>query len=317
MEASPLPAHRLNNALHAALLLGGLAALLMAIGWVLDGPAGMLWIGLLGVVALLFTPRISPALILRMYRARPIAPIEAPPLYELVRPLAAMAGLPAAPVLYYVPTQVMNAFSVGRKGEAVIAVTDGLLRGLPPREVRAVLAHEIGHIRHDDMWIMSLADAVSRIVRALAFLGQLLIVLNLPMVLLQTGSLPWLPLLLLVFAPSLSALLQLALSRNREFDADVEAARLTGDPEGLAHALRHMEAQQERFWRQLFWPGYRNRQPSLLRTHPNSEARIARLQTLLPAPQDFAADDPAQRIDPSAWALPAPRPRQRWHGLWC
>jgi heat shock protein HtpX len=316
MLVSRVISHRLNNALHALLLLGGLAALLVVIGWVLGGAGGMLWAAVLGLGALLISPRISPALILRMYGARPLAPAHAEALYDLVGSLAARAELPHTPALYYVPTAVMNAFSVGRRDEAVIAVTDGLLRGLPPRELTAVLAHEISHIRHNDIWIMSLADSVSRIVRAMSFMGQLLILINLPMFLMQAGALPWLPIGLLVFAPSLSALLQLALSRNREFDADVEAARLTGDPLGLASALERLEMQQERMWRHVLWPGYRNRQPSLLRTHPNSEERIDRLRSLAPAGQAFASETPVQPFLPGHWPPLVARPRQRWHGLW-
>ncbi|HKI96956.1 MAG TPA: zinc metalloprotease HtpX [bacterium] len=315
MEASQVLSHRLNNALHAVLLLGGLALLLMAIGLALGGTTGLLWVGVLGMLGLLFTPRISPAMILRMYRARPLAPAEAPALYELVGQLVQRAGLAQTPELFYVPTPLMNAFSVGRRDEAVIAVTDGLLRGLPPRELTGVLAHEIGHIRHNDMWIMSLADGASRIVRAMSFMGQVLILVNLPMYLLQYGSMPWVPLLLLVFAPTLSALLQLALSRNREFDADVEAARLTGDPLGLASALVQLEQHQQRFWRRLLWPGTPNEQPSLLRTHPNSEQRIERLRSLAPA-EEPSVEEPPPSFAPPPWSTPLGSPRRRWHGLW-
>ena len=316
MEATQLLRHRLNNALHALLLLGGLGGLLMAIGWVLEGPTGLLWAGGMGLAALLLSPRVSPALILRMYRARPLAPLEAPRLYELVARLARQAELPRAPVLFYVPTPVMNAFSVGRRHEAVIAVTDGLLRGLPPRELAAVLAHELAHVRHNDMWIMSLADAVSRIVRGMSLVGQLLVLVNLPMLMAERGPMPWLPIVLLVFAPSLSALLQLALSRNREFDADLEAAHLTGDPLSLAAALDKMELQQERLWQHVLWPGYRRRQPALLRTHPNSGARIARLRTLVPAPPVTPVWELLQDFQPPGIPTAPLRPRHRWHGLW-
>jgi heat shock protein HtpX len=320
--AARILSHRLNNALHALLLLGGLAVLLMVIGYVLGGTGGLLWAGVLGALGLLFAPRISPALVLRLYGARPLAPAEAPGLYALVQSLAQRGGLPHVPGLYHVPTALMNAFSVGRSAEAVIAVTDGLLRGLSPRELTGVLAHEVAHIRHDDMWIMSLADSVSRLVRGMSLVGQLLILVNLPMFLMRYGSMPWLPLLLLVFAPTLSALLQLALSRNRELDADVEAARLTGDPLGLANALERLELQQERMWRHVLWPGYRNRQPSLLRTHPNSEERIARLHTLAAeAGAEGGAPSPGE-VPPSGAMVPphlaqAGRPpRHRWSGLW-
>ncbi len=316
MEATQLLRHRLTNAVHALLLLGGLGGLLMAIGWVLEGPTGLLWAGGMGGAALLLAPRVSPVLILRMYQARPLTPLEAPGLYDLVARLARQAELPSQPVLFYVPTPIMNAFSVGRRNEAVIAVTDGLLRGLPPRELAAVLAHEMAHVRHNDMWIMSLADAVSRIVRGMSLVGQLLVLVNLPMLMAERGPMPWLPILLLVFAPSLSALLQLALARNREFDADLEAARLTGEPLALAAALDKMELQQERLWRQLLWPGYRNRQPSLLRTHPNSEQRIARLKALVPAPPEAPVWQVLQGFQPPGGPTALTRPRHRWHGLW-
>lgn len=313
METSQLLSHRLNNALHAALLLGGLAVLVMAIGWVLAGATGLMWAGILGGAGLLLTPRISPQLILRAYRAQPLAPAEAPGLFAVVHRLATQAELPRDPMLYYVPTQVMNAFSIGRREEAVIAVTDGLLRRLPARELTAVLAHEIGHVRHNDMWIMSLADGVSRLVRTMSFVGQVLILINLPMFLLRSGAMPWLPLVLLVAAPSLSALLQLALSRNREFDADLEAARLTGDPLALARALGLMEQQQHQLWRVLLWPGGPNRQPSLLRTHPNSDERIARLKALAP---DASEEPPPQQLAPPPWERIVTPPRRHWHGLW-
>ena len=127
MDRTQLAAHRLNNALHATLLLGGLAMLLAAIGWVLGGTSGLLWSGVLGTAALLFSPRISPALILRMYQARPLAYGEAPALHDYVERLSARAGLSHTPQLFYVPSPVMNAFSVGRREDAAIAATDGLL----------------------------------------------------------------------------------------------------------------------------------------------------------------------------------------------
>jgi heat shock protein HtpX len=288
----------------------------VAIGWVLAGPTGVAWTLAASLGALLLTPRLSPGLILRMYRARPLSRAEAPGLYALVERLAAAAELPARPVLYYVPTSLMNAFSVGPRKEAVIAVTDGLLRGLSPREVGGVIAHEVSHIRHNDMWIMSLADLVTRLVRGLSILGQILVLVNLPMILLEYGSLPWLPILLLVFAPTLSALLQLALSRNREFDADLEAARLTGDPLGLAQALARLEHAQERGWSSLLFPGRRNPQPSLLRTHPNSEERIARLRSLVPELPPAPEEPPGSALFPTGWDAHVAAPRHRWHGLW-
>ncbi len=316
MNAERLLSHRLNNLLHAGLLLLGLGGLVLAVGYVLGGAQGALWTTVVALAVLLLGPRISPGMILRRYQARPLHPREAPGLYALVERLAQRVGLPHPPGLHYLPSAVMNAFSVGRREEAAIALSDGLLRGLPPRELTAVLAHEVSHIGHNDMWVMSLADSASRVVRLLSIAGQLLVLLNLPLLLTRAEGLPWVPLLLLVFAPSISALLQLALSRNREFDADLEAARITGDPLALAQALTRMEAQQEGLWRRLLWPGAPGRQPSLLRTHPASAQRIERLRSLVPAP----APAPGGRtlpvlqgpVLPPEWEVATQRPRRRW-----
>src|SRR6185369_6035200 len=101
------------------------------------------------------------------------------------------------------------------------------------RELVGVLAHETSHIANRDTWVMSFADVTGRITRILSILGQLLLLLNLPILIMGNRPIPWLPLLLMAFAPSLSALLQLALSRSREYEADLQGSRLTGDPLGL------------------------------------------------------------------------------------
>lgn len=316
MNAQGLRVHKLNNLVHALLLLGGMVGLLALLGWLISGGSGVLWMTVLGFLLLLFTPRISPALILRLYNARPLHPAEVPGLERTVATLAERAGLPQPPTLYYVPSRLMNAFSVGHRDDGAIAVSDGLLRGLAPRELVAVLAHEVAHVNNNDMWLMSLADSVSRLVGGFSFAGQLLFLVNLPLVLVSERALPWWPILLMIFAPTVSALLQLALSRNREFDADLDAAELTGDPMGLAQALTRMERQQESLWQRLLFPGHRNKQPSLLRTHPHSEERIERLKSLAPARE--ARERPAlpQFIVPDDWSTTIRGPRRRWHGVW-
>jgi heat shock protein HtpX len=316
MLANPLVSHKLNNVVHAVLLLGGMVGLLMLVGWMVAGGPGLFWMAVLGVFMVGVTPRLSPALILRMYRARRLVPGELPGLENLVARLSQQAGLAAPPALFYIPSPLMNAFSVGGGKEAAIAVTDGLLRGLNSRELLGVMAHEVSHIRHNDMWLMSLADAMSRVVGGFSFFGQVLFFINLPLLLISGQSMPWLPILLLILAPSLSALLQLALSRNREFDADLGAARLTGDPLGLAQALEKLEVSQEVLWHHFLIPGRRNRQPSLLRTHPHSEQRIARLKALVPEAAAQAIAELPPFLVPSDWQVPNRRPRHRWHGLW-
>jgi heat shock protein HtpX len=184
------------------------------------------------------------------------------------------------PRLYYVPSAMLNAFAVGSPRDAAIALTDGILRHLDLRELTGVLAHEISHVRNRDLWLMNLADLTGRLTRMMSLLGFGLLIIGLPMWLGGAGHLPWLLLPLLMFAPQLTVLLQLALSRSREFDADLDAAGLTGDPAGLASALVKLERHQRGLWERILLPGHRLPEPSLLRSHPPTEERIARLAAL-------------------------------------
>ena len=265
--------------------MSGLAGLMLFIGWLLGGRTGVFWAIGIAVVVLALSPRVSPRVILRMYGARELTPLEAPRLAGILEMLAARARLPRPPRLYYVPSAMLNAFSVGGRADSGVAVTDGLLRALTVREVTGVLAHEISHIRHNDMWVMNLADMASRITSTMSLLGQALLLINLPLLLLGGYVLAWLPILVLIAAPLISMLLQLALSRSREFDADREAALLSGDPRGLALALAKMSRYEGRFWERILLPGRREPHPSLLRTHPETEERVRRLMELEEHPE--------------------------------
>lgn len=274
--------HAWRNRLQSLLLLAVMAGFVMLLGQLLWGPEGMwmlLWVGMIGV---LFSPSFSPWLIMRLYGASRLTPEQAPALWRLVATLGERAGLANQPELYYLPSQMLNAFAVGSKTNAAIGVTDGLLRQLDQRELAGVLAHEIGHIRSNDLRVMGLADLFSRATSLLSLMGQFLLLLNLPLILFTQVSISWFAIALLIFAPHLSALAQLALSRTREFDADLNAARLTGDPEGLARALAKIERVQSGWLERIFLPGRRVPEPSLLRTHPHTEERIARLLALQP-----------------------------------
>ena len=143
-----------------------------------------------------------------------------------------------------------------------------------------MLAHELSHIRNNDLWMMGLADAVSRLTRMLSWMGQLLLLINLPMLILGGDTFPWLLVLLLIGAPSLSFLLQLALSRTREYEADLDAATLTGNPRGLANALAKMERLRGGWLERLFLSGRRPREPAVFRTHPDTADRVRRLLEL-------------------------------------
>ncbi len=304
--------HTLRNALSTLGLVLGMASLMALAGWLLAGRSGIWWAGGLTALALIVSPRLSPYFVLRLYRARPLARVEAPVLHAMAEAMARRAGLPRVPHLFYVPSPMANAFTVGGRQGAAIALTDGLLRSLNTRELAGVLAHETAHVLHGDLALMNLADVISRVTAALSMTGQFLLVLNLPLLLLGASPVSWPLVLVLVFAPGASSFLQLALSRTREFSADAEAARLTGDPLGLAAALGKMQAAESGFWSRVFLPGHRSPHPSLLRTHPEHAERIARLKEL--------AEDQARHVSPAPLALPFPPPRQspRWRvgGFW-
>lgn len=280
MNPDRVTAHKLNNLLQSIMLLAGMAALLGLLGWLLAGIKGIIWAAIIGVVFLLVSPRASPRLVLKLSGARPLGVAEAPGLYALVKSLALRARLPTLPQLYYIPTQAMNAFTVGNRRQAMIAVTDGLLRGLTRRELAGVLAHEVSHVDNNDMWVMTLADAVNRLTSLFSLFGQFLFLINLPLVLFGKSGFSWLAILLLIFAPTLSVLLQLALSRTREFDADLGAAQITHDPLGLASALKKLHNYHSGSLRRVLLPGRPIPDSSMLRTHPKSEERIRRLVSL-------------------------------------
>jgi heat shock protein HtpX len=309
----------MHNLLQSALLLGGMGGLLAALGWLMAEGEGVIWTLLLGLAVLVFSPRLSPAMVLRLYGAHPLDPYAAPRLYDLVEVLARRAELPAPPRLYYLPSRMLNAFAVGRPEAAAITLSDGLLRTLTSRELTGVLAHEMSHLKNNDMWVMGLADVVSRLTSVLSLAGQVLLLINLPLWLLTDASFPWLLVLLLMVAPTVSALLQLALSRIREYDADLHAAALTGDPHGLASALDKLERIQGGWLERVLMPGRRVPDPSLLRTHPPTEERIQRLLSLSPQPQ-WHGRLPLYRVVDDPWSgrwAPVRRPPSRHvGGLW-
>ncbi|WP_431859061.1 zinc metalloprotease HtpX [Azospirillum sp.] len=300
--------HKLTNLMHSVLLLGGMVALLALCGWVVAGGEGVLWSFAAGAVSLLFMPRVSPRLVLAMFGARRLSTGEAPQLYEVMRALAARAELPAVPELYYIASPMLNAFTVGSRSRAAVAVSDGLLRELSLRELAGVLAHEVSHIRNNDLWVMGLADLVASLTRFMALFGTALLLLNLPLLVMDRGGVPWALVLLLTVAPTAGALLQLALSRTREFDADLDAAHLTGDPEGVASALARIDRLQERPW----MPGRGG--PSLLRTHPDMEERVRRLMELRPSAPVLPGWEALPIHVPFAHARH--RPRYRVSGYW-
>lgn len=312
---APTVRHRLLNLFQSVLLIGGMAGIAWACASVLWGGTTALWVfvGLAG--ALLLAPALPADFVLSLYRARRIRAADFPQGVALVQGLARKADLEHAPAFFYLPSTMPNAFATGRGRGTAIAVSDGLLRLLDERELAGVIAHEISHIAHGDLWIMGLADAMARITAVTSLVGQFLLLINLPLIVAGEVHVPWIVPLLLAFSPTIMSLLQLALSRAREFDADLGAVRLTGDPVGLASALVKLERSAGRFWEEILLPGRRMPDPSLLRTHPKTEDRIARLTML--DPDAFRRQSAARRgrLVP-AWPQVVAPPRWRRTGVW-
>lgn len=260
------------------LLVISLAVILGLMGWLLgEAPLALLAVGTV-VLLYLINPMVPPQVILKLQKVRRLNYHEAPYLYGILQTLSQRAQLPHLPKLYYNPSTEMNAFTIGNRKNAAIAVTDGLLRNLDRNEFSAVMAHEISHLKHNDLRIMGFAALSSQLVQMLAFIGQLLLLINLPLLLLGQYTISWAAILMLIVAPSVSALLHLALSRTREYRADIGAADLMGDGRTLASALAKIENFQKRYVRAMLWPGYRPIPAGhLLRTHPPTKERIKRL----------------------------------------
>ncbi len=280
LNQSVLTKRKTINIIQSVLLIAGMALILSLSAELLFGNGVGLSVFLGVATALIVTPRISPQLILRLYQAEKLTPQNARQLHYIVNQLSHDAGLKAIPEIYWLPSNTLNAFAVGDPEEPAIAITNGLINRLNLREITGVLAHETSHIAHNDMRLMGLADLVSRLTHLMSLLGVVLALIAIPFMLLGIVSISLLAILLLFIAPTLSAFLQMALSRTREFSADMEAAQLTGDPEGLASALYKMEQPALNYWLKLFNQGYRNPNPSLLRSHPQTEERIERLLSL-------------------------------------
>lgn len=311
--------HSLANRLQTLLLLAVMGGFMLLLGFLLWGMEGIAILAITGALLLLVNPRFTPQLIMRLYGAFPLSPQQAPLTHAAVRELSRRAHLTVLPKLYYIPSSMLNAFSVGRPDNASIAVSDALLRALNTEELVGVLAHEISHIRNNDMGVMGLADMFSRLTSLMSLFGQILLLLNLPLFFLTDTGINWFAILLLIISPHLCALAQLGLSRTREYDADLNAARLTGDPEGLARALIKIEQAQGGWLERLFFPGRKVPEPSMLRTHPPTKERVRRLMELkipddiFPLHLILARDRLAQLRH-----LKQIQRRPRWHidGLW-
>lgn len=309
--------HKLKNFFHTVALFICMGVILSLVGFILAGVEGILWAGVLGVLILVISPNLSPSFIFSMYGGKLLSAENAPGLYHISQELSARANLPVPPALYYLPSQMMNAFSVGRSANPAIGLSDGLLNSLTMREIIAVLAHEISHIQHNDIRLMTYADVISRITHTLSLTGFLLVFLNLPLYILGMVTISWFAVGVLIVAPNIMSFLQLSLSRMREFDADRQAVLLTGDPEGLAMALSKLEAYETSIFDIIFGRGAGKSIPSILRTHPDTKERIERLLSLKGRPNFPLEYSNHDRLTiPVHYRKSIRKPRWHFGGFW-
>jgi heat shock protein HtpX len=281
--------HRYFNGLKTALLLGLLTSLILLVGYWFGGTTGLVIAVFLSLAMNAFSYFYSDKIALRAMGARQVLPQQAPELYAMVHELATQAGQPM-PRIYVSPTNQPNAFATGRNPQhAAVAVTEGILRILTPRELRAVLGHELSHVYNRDILISSVAAALGGIITMLANLAWFL-----PIGRSDDEEGPGIGglLLMMLLGPLAAMVIQMAISRNREYQADESGARLSGDPLALASALRKIHRGTQALplpaegglatsaHLMIDNPLRGGGIASLFSTHPPMEQRIARLEQM-------------------------------------
>ena len=277
------------NQVKTVALLGLLSGLLVTVSyWVIGGSGGAL-IGIaLAAVMNLGSWYYSDRIALAAYGAQPVSPNQAPGLYSMVENLSQRASLPM-PAVYIIPSPAANAFATGRDPEhAAVAVTEGIMNMLPDDELEAVLAHELSHINNRDTLTQAVAATVAGAISLLAQMASYSMWFGGSRND-DNGRNPLGLLLSIILAPVAASVIQLAISRTREFSADAGAAKLTGNPRALARALQRLDSSA----RQMPLDGNPAFEPlliinsfsgdwlkSLFSTHPSTEARIENLLKL-------------------------------------
>src|SRR6188472_1948931 len=272
------------NGLKTALLLGLLSGLLLAIGQLLGGANGML-IGFIFAVVMNFGSYwFSDKIVLRMYHAQEVGPGHR--LYGMVERLSRQASLPM-PKVYIIPDPSPNAFATGRNpSHAAVAATEGILQILTDNELEGVIAHELAHVKHRDILISSVAATIAAAVMMVARMAMYAGMFGGGRDDRDGNSNPIAMLAMMIFAPMAAMMIQMAISRSREFAADAGAARITGNPHALADALRKIDAIAKRVPLDanpatahmfIVKPFSGGGLTSLFSSHPPTEARIRAL----------------------------------------
>jgi heat shock protein HtpX len=278
--------HRHYNGLKTALLLGGLSAFLLLVGGLIAGRGGLIIALVIALAINAYSYWNSDKLALRAMRARPVSEAAQPTMYRIVRELSTAARQPM-PRLYVSPTMAPNAFATGRNPRnAAVCATEGILQMLDERELRGVLGHELMHVYNRDILTASVAAAVAS---AITFIAQFALFFGGDD---EDRPNPVAAIALMILGPLAAGVIQMSISRTREYDADEDGARLTNDPLALASALRKLELRT----RQLPLPPEREivnasalmianpfRGDGLSRlfsTHPPMADRVARLEAM-------------------------------------
>jgi len=275
------------NTFKTTFLMALLTVLLVTAGGFLGGEGGMMMAFLFALIMNGVSYWFSDKIVLRMYGAKEIGPGDSPRLHRIVQELALRAQMPM-PKLYLIPQEAPNAFATGRdEKHAAVAVTEGILRILDEAELRGVLAHELSHIRNRDILVGTIAATMAGAISMLANMAHWGMIFGGRSSDNREGGHPIVALAMIIVAPLAALLVQMAISRSREFGADTTGAAISGDPLSLANALRKLERGVERIPMEanpatahmfIVNPLTGGGLMTLFSTHPPMQERIRRLE---------------------------------------